>query len=69
MSKIARTVEMHGWKILSEQRYKSSFVYLLTNLYIKNNSQIRAMLTSQGHNFYKLKYISLEEVKSVPFQK
>ena len=23
---------------------------------------------SQGHNFYKLKYISLEEVKIVPFQ-
>ena len=25
-------------------------------------------LNSQGHNFYKLKYISLEEVKIVPFQ-
>ena len=25
-------------------------------------------LTSQGHNFYKLKYISLEEVKIVPCQ-
>ena len=25
-------------------------------------------LSSQGHNFYKLKYISLEEVKIVPFQ-
>ena len=23
---------------------------------------------SQGHNFYKLKYISLEEVKIMPFQ-
>ena len=27
-----------------------------------------ALLTSQGHNFYKLKYISLEEVKIAPFQ-
>ena len=25
-------------------------------------------VNSQGHNFYKLKYISLEEVKIVPFQ-
>ena len=25
-------------------------------------------LNSQGHNFYKLKYISLGEVKIVPFQ-
>ena len=25
-------------------------------------------LNSQGHNFYKLKYISHEEVKIVPFQ-
>ena len=25
-------------------------------------------LSSQGHNFYKLKYMSLEEVKIVPFQ-
>ena len=25
-------------------------------------------LNSQGHNFYKLKYISLEEVKIVPLQ-
>ena len=26
-------------------------------------------INSQGHNFYKLKYISLEEVKIVPFHK
>ena len=26
------------------------------------------VIISQGHNFYKLKYISLEEVKIVPFQ-
>ena len=26
------------------------------------------LVYSQGHNFYKLKYISLEEVKIVPFQ-
>ena len=25
-------------------------------------------INSQGHNFHKLKYISLEEIKIVPFQ-
>ena len=31
-------------------------------------SHIAGLFYSQGHNFYKLKYISLEEVKIVPFQ-
>ena len=35
-----------------------------------NMTNIKSMSTflSQGHNLYKLKYISLEEVKIVPFQ-
>ena len=32
------------------------------------SNMFRLSLSSQGHNFYKLKYISLEEVKTVPFQ-
>ena len=29
---------------------------------------MRKITFQKGHNFYKLKYISLEEVKIVPFQ-
>ena len=31
-------------------------------------SKSSSIFISQGHNFYKLKYISFEEVKIVPFQ-
>ena len=30
--------------------------------------ELCVLVSSQGHNFFKLKYISLEEVKIVPFQ-
>ena len=39
------------------------FVYMFTHVSLFLNE-----LNSQGHNFHKLKYISLEEVKIVPFQ-
>ena len=42
-----------------------SFILNKRIILVKKN--IRT-LTSQGHNFYKLKYISLEEDKIVPFQ-
>ena len=38
------------------------------NLYKDKFWEFTCTFNSQGHNFYKLKYISLEEVKSVPFQ-
>ena len=40
--------------------------YYAKNFY--KEIQLSVSLTRKGHNFYKLKYISLEEVKIVPFQ-
>ena len=41
---------------------------ILIHDFIHFNCGFIYVLDSQGHNFYKLKYISLEEVKIVPFQ-
>ena len=52
------------------QMFKRGKVYRQCDYYLVNvNLKIfSVIITSQGHNFYKLKYISLEEVKIVPFQ-
>ena len=45
-----------------------SFFYIISTLLFLLFVKLHSYVNSQGHNFYKLKYISLEEVKIVPFQ-
>ena len=43
-------------------------IQVLTDPLCRTQAIFYSLLNTQGHNFYKLKYISLEEVKIAPFQ-
>ena len=43
-------------------------MYVFRNRIDTSGKRVITKVISQGHNFYKLKCISLEEVKIVPFQ-
>ena len=52
----------------SAQTGKTSWDIYFNYLVMPNMILGQFSINSQGHNLYKLQYISLEEVKIVPFQ-
>ena len=55
-------------QFLEAEKTRSQPIIVRECIFKKSELMFHVTLNSQGHNFYKLKYTSLEEVKIVPFQ-